>query len=69
MIVGQILVNGIVYSCHRYAEPDLDAETVRHRLLALAHAEALPDLGKVELRVHAPRGIERLMNAILGAGA
>ena len=69
MIVGQILVNGVVYSCHRYPEPDLDAATVRMRLLQLAREEQLPRLGKVELRVHAPRGFERLMAALLGAGA
>ena len=66
MIVGQVLVNGVVYSCHRYPEPQQTVASVRTLLEDVAAAEGLARLGKLEIMVHSQRGIERLMAALWG---
>lgn len=66
MIVGQVLVNGVVYSCHRYPEPQQTVASVRRMLEEVAAAESLSRLGKLEIMVHSQRGIERLMAALWG---
>jgi hypothetical protein len=66
MIVGQVLVDGVVYSCHRYPEPQQSVPTVRRLLEEMAAAEGLGRLGKLEIMVHSQRGIERLMAALWG---
>lgn len=66
MIVGQVMVNGVVYSCHRYPEPQQTVASVRRLLEDMASAEGLGRLGKLEILVHSQRGIERLMAALWG---
>lgn len=66
MIVGQVLVNGVVYSCHRYPEPQQNVTSVRKLLEDVAAAEGLARLGTLEIMVHSQRGIERLMAALWG---
>lgn len=66
MIIGQILVNGVAYSCHRYPETRLNERGVKRMLAEMVVEEQLNQLGKVEIRVHVQRGLDRLMSAILG---
>lgn len=66
MIIAQVLINGVVYSCHRYPEPQHSVVTVRRLLDDVIAAEGLSRLGTLEVLVHSQRGIERLMAALWG---
>lgn len=68
MIVGQILVNGVAYSCHRYPEPRFTVARVKQLLAEVIAMEDLHDMGKVDILVHSQRGLERLMAALWGKG-
>lgn len=66
MIIGQILVNDLPFSTHRFPESRLNEQGVKRVLAELARDEQLGQMGKVEIRVHSQRGLERLMSVILG---
>jgi hypothetical protein len=66
MIIGQILINGALFSSHRFPDANMFAEDVRGILTEMAYDEQLFSLGRVEVRVHSQTGLERLMSAILG---
>lgn len=66
MIIGQVFVNGISYSAHRFPDAKASVPQVRRRLGELVRAEQLDLLGTVEVRVHAQSGLDRLMAALLG---
>lgn len=68
MIIGQILINGTAYSCHRYSEMRFTVPRVKQLLAELTAMEDLHELGKVDILVHSQRGLERLMAAIWGRG-
>lgn len=66
MIIGQILVNGALYSSHRFSEADLTPGEVKGMLTGMAYDEQLFSLGRLEVRVHCQTGLERLMSVLLG---
>ena len=66
MIIGQVLVDGVSYSCHRYPDSRLTIQGVKRVLAEMVVEEQLNQLGKVEIRVHSQRGLDRLMAALLG---
>lgn len=66
MIVGQILINGVSFSCHRFPESRGSLHRVRQALAEMVQAEQLERLGQVEIRVQNQRGLDRLMAALLG---
>lgn len=66
MIVGQILIDGAPFSLHRYPEHSITLAELRTRLSALAYEEQLFALGRVEIRAHVQRGLERLVATLLG---
>lgn len=66
MIIGHILINDVPYSTHRFPETRLTEQGVKRVLADMARDEQLGKLGKVEIRVHSQRGLERLMSALLG---
>ena len=66
MIIGQVLINGVLYSSHRFPEGQLTHEEVKGMLTAMAFDEQLFSLGRLEIRVHHQGGLERLMAALLG---
>ena len=69
MIIGQILINGALYSSHRFNEASLTAAEVKGMLMGMAYDEQLFSLGRIEIRVHNQSGLERLMSALLGREA
>ena len=69
MIIGQILVNGTAFSCHRFPEPRNTLASVQHQLEEMALEEDLYALGRVDIVVQGQRGLDRLMAAIWGRGA
>lgn len=66
MIIGQILVNGVAYSCHRFPDSRYSVARVKHQLAQLIADERLHDLGQVDTLVHSQRGLERLMAVLWG---
>jgi hypothetical protein len=66
MIIGQILVNGVAFSCHRYPETRYNVPRVKQLLNEVIASEDLYALGKVDILVHSQRGLERLMAALWG---
>jgi hypothetical protein len=66
MIIGQVLINGVSFSCHRYSETKSSIPQVKERLSEMVAAEKLGELGTVEVRVHSQNGLDRLMSALLG---
>lgn len=69
MIIGQILVNGALYSSHRFADAQLTPAEVKGMLTGMAYDEQLFSLGRLEIRVHSQSGLERLMSVLLGRDA
>jgi hypothetical protein len=69
MIIGQILINGALYSSHRFPDSHLSQPEVRGLLTGMAYDEQLFSLGRVEIRVHNQNSLERLMAALLGRDA
>jgi hypothetical protein len=66
MIIGQILVNGVAFSCHRFPETRYNVPRVKQLLTEVITLEDLHALGKVDILVHSERGLERLMSALWG---
>jgi hypothetical protein len=66
MIIGQILINGTLFSSHRFNDAAASAADVKGLLTEMAYDEQLFSLGRVEVRVHNQSGLERLMSALLG---
>lgn len=66
MIVGQILIDGAPFSIHRYPEHTFTLAELKGRLTELAYEEQLFSLGRVEIRAHVQRGLERLVATLLG---
>jgi hypothetical protein len=66
MIIGQVLLNGVAYSCHRYPEHRYSVARVKELLAELSAMEDLHELGKVDILVHSQRGLERLKAALFG---
>ncbi|MNS39642.1 hypothetical protein D3C72_719300 [compost metagenome] len=66
MIIGQILINGALYSSHRFPDAHLSQPEVRGMLTGMAYDEQLFSLGRVEIRVHSQNSLERLMAVLLG---
>jgi hypothetical protein len=66
MIMGQILLNGVTFSNHRFPEGRYTVALVQQLLAELTAAESLHELGKVDIQVHSQRGLERLMAALWG---
>lgn len=69
MIIGQILINGALYSSHRFPDAHLSQPEVRGLLTGMAYDEQLFSLGRVEIRVHSQNSLERLMAVLLGRDA
>lgn len=67
MIIGQVMLNGVAYSCHRYPEGRYTVGAVKELLAELTTLEDLHELGKVDILVHSQRGLERLKAAIWGS--
>jgi len=66
MIIGEIVLNGVVYSSHRFPESRGSLHCVQRLLRELVYAEDLACLGTVEVRVQNQRGLDRLRSAIWG---
>ncbi|MDB5098784.1 MAG: hypothetical protein JWM80_3205 [Cyanobacteria bacterium RYN_339] len=66
MIIGQVLLDGVAYSCHRYPEGRYSVARVKELLAELTALESLHELGKVDILVHSQRGLERLKAALWG---
>ena len=69
MIIGQVLINGALYSSHRFPDAHLSQPEVRGLLTGMAYDEQLFSLGRVEIRVHSQNSLERLMSVLLGRDA
>jgi hypothetical protein len=69
MIIGQILINGALYSSHRFPDGQLTQAEVKGLLTGMAYDEQLFSLGRIEIRVHSQNSLERLMAALLGRDA
>lgn len=65
MIVGQIFVNGVTFSCHRFSEQQMSVADARRQLQRNVAAEQLEQLGRVEIRVNTQNSFDRLMEVIL----
>lgn len=66
MIIGQILVNGVLFSSHRFPDSASTPTDVKGLLTEMAYDEQLFSLGRIEIRVHSQSGLGRLMSALLG---
>jgi len=66
MIIGQVLLDGVAYSCHRYPESRYSVGRVKELLAELTALEDLHELGKVDILVHSQRGLERLKAVLWG---
>ena len=66
MIIGQVLLNGVAYSCRRYPAGRYTVSGVKQLLAELTEAEDLHVLGHVDILVHSQRGLERLKTALWG---
>ena len=66
MIIGSILLEGRPFSIHRFPESGYSIARVKELLELTVMEEELASLGTIEVRVHQPTGLERLMAVILG---
>lgn len=61
MLFAQILINGILYSQHRY--PSVDREHITNTIGRYIDLEHLHGLGRVETRIYTKAEFEDIVNA------
>lgn len=66
MIIGHVLIDGNVFSTHRFPDANHTQFRVRRQLRTMAEAEGLHVLGRLEIRTRHQGGLERLMAALWG---